>query len=139
GYDFLRFAANGGTQAQISGLVDWQQSTWNLGAGLFILNWKYIKDGSVSSGADAGWLDQMTYTIPSFYFTNWIMQANGDFQFNLNGTNGQRLFVESSADLASWTPLQTNTLGSSNYITITIPNALSSPYRFYRALHRNTP
>ena len=62
-FDFLTLELDG-TQpfAGISGNVDWQQRSVNVPAGTHTLQWHYSKDDSVSGGADAGWVDQVTVT-----------------------------------------------------------------------------
>lgn len=67
-YDFLRFYIDGSKQDQISGEVDWQQRTFALTAGTHQLRWEYSKDGSVSNGTDAGWLDNIALS-PAFAVT----------------------------------------------------------------------
>ena len=43
------------------GTRDWQQQTFAVANGSHTLKWTYAKDPSVSAGADAGWLDQVTF------------------------------------------------------------------------------
>lgn len=64
GYDYLRFTVDGVEQAGIAGIsgtVDWQQKLLNLDPGTHVLRWRYAKDGSVSSGSDAGWVDEVAF------------------------------------------------------------------------------
>jgi DUF971 family protein len=62
GYDHLRFQVNGVEQSgSISGTVAWQQKTVSIPAGAHTLRWLYTKDGSVSSGSDRGWVDQVEW------------------------------------------------------------------------------
>jgi len=63
GFDWLKFYYNGYLQdGSISGLdVAWQHKGWNVPAGIHTLRWSYEKDESLSSGADAGWLDQVVW------------------------------------------------------------------------------
>ena len=63
GYDYLTFYTNGVQADAISGDVDWNQETYSVSAGE-VLRWEYSKDGSVSDGQDAGWLDQVIFTPP---------------------------------------------------------------------------
>ena len=61
GYDYLRFYIDSVEQAgKISGNVDWQQKTFPIPAGSHTLKWQYSKDGSVNTGSDCGWVDQVT-------------------------------------------------------------------------------
>jgi len=66
GYDYLRFYLNGveqtGSLAKISGTVDWTQKTVSIPAGTNTVTWTYSKDGNVSSGSDAAWLDMVQYS-----------------------------------------------------------------------------
>jgi hypothetical protein len=65
-YDWLEFYLNGtiqgGDLARISGEVDWIQKTVPIPAGTNTVRWRYVKDGSLSDGADAAWLDTVVYT-----------------------------------------------------------------------------
>jgi len=56
-WDFLNFHIDGVLQNAISGTVDWRQQTYSLSAGAHVLRWTYMKDGSISVGSDAGWVD----------------------------------------------------------------------------------
>jgi hypothetical protein len=65
GYDYLEFYLNGVLQSgRISGIVDWQQSTFNLDTGNQTLRWRYVKDDYASSGQDRGWVDMVNF-VPS--------------------------------------------------------------------------
>ncbi|MBC8471715.1 MAG: hypothetical protein H8D56_19820 [Planctomycetes bacterium] len=62
GYDFLEFFIDGVLQDQISGLVDWHQMMYTVtDPGSHILEWRYVKDYSVSGGDDSGWIDRMEW------------------------------------------------------------------------------
>lgn len=56
--------------------------------------------------------------------------SGGNFNFTLEGQTGQRYAILSSADFVNWTPVQTNTLGSSP-LPISFP--ATNAVRFYRA------
>ncbi|MFB0525083.1 MAG: hypothetical protein ACETVZ_06045, partial [Phycisphaerae bacterium] len=57
------FYIDGVMQDRISGLlVDWQQKTYAIiTSGLHTLEWRYVKDKSVSDGSDCGWVDQVQW------------------------------------------------------------------------------
>ena len=57
----LSFALNGSVQAAISGEVDWQFQQFGIPPGTNILSWTYAKNSALSSGLDAGWLDQVSF------------------------------------------------------------------------------
>jgi autotransporter-associated beta strand protein len=65
-YDFLRFFLNGveqtGSLARIAGEVNWIQKTVSIPSGSTSVEWRYTKDGSVSNGSDAAWVDRLVYT-----------------------------------------------------------------------------
>jgi hypothetical protein len=60
--DYLRFYIDGSEQAAISGEVNWESRTFSLTAGDRTLRWAYRKNGSLSSGSDCGWIDDITVT-----------------------------------------------------------------------------
>ncbi len=69
GYDYLQFYIDDELQQGIAGSTgSWEQKTYTLTAGSHTLKWNYHKDGSVSSGADCGWVDQVQFT-PDTTFT----------------------------------------------------------------------
>src|SRR6185369_3813271 len=51
----------------------------------------------------------------------------------LHGTTGQRQVIQASTNLSSWTPVATNSSGTSLF-QLTESNALQFEQRFYRAL-----
>jgi hypothetical protein len=62
-YDRLRFIVNGTTVRHISGERAWATVTYTLpNAATYTLRWHYVKDYSISAGADTGWLDQVSIT-----------------------------------------------------------------------------
>ncbi len=65
-FDFLEFYVNGILQSgEISGEVDWQQKTVQLGTGNQTLRWRYTKDEIFNEGQDRAWLDQVSFTPAS--------------------------------------------------------------------------
>lgn len=60
-YDYLKFYIDDLVQnSGISGTVDWTQvSGIDIPSGTHTLRWTYSKDGSMSSGSDTGWVDQI--------------------------------------------------------------------------------
>lgn len=61
-YDFLEFYINGVRQARISGEVGWTVVTFPLDYGSNTVEWRYVKDGSVSRGLDRGFIDLIQFT-----------------------------------------------------------------------------
>lgn len=64
-YDYLQVLYNGNVLQEISGETDWQPVTVDLtGAATHTIRWNYSKDGSVSTGFDAGWVDEVNLLPP---------------------------------------------------------------------------
>ncbi|HPF37766.1 MAG TPA: M14 family zinc carboxypeptidase [Phycisphaerae bacterium] len=62
GYDWFRFYIDGEFVFQRSGTIGWTQYSTVLPEGDHILQWVYTKDGSVSSGSDTVWIDDLAMT-----------------------------------------------------------------------------
>jgi len=61
--DNLQVLVDGVLKAQISGNVDWTSKAFTItGTGSHMVKWQYAKNGSISSGSDAGWVDQVTWS-----------------------------------------------------------------------------
>jgi hypothetical protein len=58
--DFLRFAIDGVEQNSWAGETGWQTASFSVPAGEHTLSWTYTKDGSVVSGSDTAWLDEIS-------------------------------------------------------------------------------
>ncbi len=63
GGDFLRFRINGSIRATISGDTAWERLSFSLGTGLHTVSWIYSKNTSVSTGAAAGYVDQIEFEV----------------------------------------------------------------------------
>jgi subtilase family serine protease/methionine-rich copper-binding protein CopC len=61
-FDYLEFYVDGVKMDRISGETDWIKGNYELQNGTHTLTWKYSKDSTLSSGWDAGWLDNMVWT-----------------------------------------------------------------------------
>jgi hypothetical protein len=114
-YDWLRFYVDGVQQGQWSGTVDWTEASYPLTAGTRDLKWEYKKDGSVNSGSDCAWIDDIIFpasTAPNSFYPpqNFTATAGNGFvdlawQAPLTGTpTGYKIF-RNSALLATVTGL----------------------------------
>ncbi|NOY37102.1 MAG: T9SS type A sorting domain-containing protein [Chlorobi bacterium] len=65
-YDFLRFIIDGNEMGKWAGEIPWSIYGFPLPAGQHTLTWKYTKDGSVSKGYDASWIDYVVFPLYSF-------------------------------------------------------------------------
>ncbi|KKN49126.1 hypothetical protein LCGC14_0646000 [marine sediment metagenome] len=78
---------------QISGEVDWEQKTYSIGGGSYLVKWEYKKDSSLSSGSDCGWLDKVelildntiTITNPTSS-TTWTKGNPADITWTSTGS-----------------------------------------------------
>ena len=64
-YDFLIFSIDGVQLAQWSGTQSGNFST-PVSLGQHTLTWSYVKDGSVSTGSDAAWVDDVTIPLANY-------------------------------------------------------------------------
>jgi uncharacterized repeat protein (TIGR01451 family) len=133
GGDKLYFLTNNVAVTNISGTVDWQPVSQPIAPGQMVLRWNYVKDGNISSGADAGWLDQVTFIQTPITLNAPAMNSNGRFVFTVNGTTGQKLVLQNSTNLIRWTPLATNTI-TGGFINFTDVLATNFVNQFYRAM-----
>jgi|GEM_PF-1528213 len=133
GGDKLYFLTNNVAVTNISGVIDWQQVSQSIAPGQQVLRWDYIKDGNISSGSDAGWLDQVAFTPTPITLNAPKMTGSGSFVFTANGTAGQQLVLQSSTNLTQWMPLSTNTIISGG---INFTDTLATNYvnQFYRVM-----
>ncbi|HOF50008.1 MAG TPA: CARDB domain-containing protein, partial [Verrucomicrobiota bacterium] len=68
-YDYLEFYIGTARQDRISGSVDWQQKSFSVPVGSQTLKWRFMKDGSVSSGSDCGWVDKVEWSAARVTFS----------------------------------------------------------------------
>lgn len=61
-YDYGGFYIDGALQVERSGTVGWTSASYSLSAGAHTLEWRYDKDGSLSSGSDAMFVDDVVVT-----------------------------------------------------------------------------
>lgn len=60
--DPVRFYIDGMQQNQISGETGWTYQSYNLASGSHSLRWTYSTDGSILTGSNAGWVDNVQFT-----------------------------------------------------------------------------
>jgi hypothetical protein len=65
-YDYLRFYINDVEIENWSGNLPWREVTFPVFAGINEFRWTYTKDGTVSKGEDAVWIDNVLFPKGSF-------------------------------------------------------------------------
>ncbi len=64
-YDKLSYVLDGVVKESISGTTAWALRSVSIPSGAHRIQWTYKKDSSISTGADAGWLDTVTLRNPA--------------------------------------------------------------------------
>ncbi|MFM2082107.1 MAG: hypothetical protein RL380_798 [Verrucomicrobiota bacterium] len=147
GFDYLEFYTNNVLQTgRLSGTAGtWEQKNYYLPGGAQTLRWRYMKDSSVSSGSDRGWVDEVSFVpdvpfrllTPQFAGTNLQLQlASTTTNLLATGQTGRlQFYFTTNVALAfsNWT-LLTNAVTLSNGVlklSTTVPT--NAPSRFFRA------
>lgn len=82
-YDRLRFLVNYGEVDDISGSVGWTTYTYIAqSSGNYTFEWDYMKDSSVSTGADTGWIDDVRVERVNPQFIPGDCDLNGEVAVN---------------------------------------------------------
>ena len=150
GWDYLEFYTNSVLQSgRISGEVGWQQKTYFLPGGSQTLRWRYLKDDSLSSGLDSGWVDEVRFA-PDVPLQFLPLQLNGNqlqlrlgsaTTATLEAAQAGRIRFYSSADLslpfASWTLVATPLVFTNGVLELNGLNPTNAAQIFFRA--RQTP
>lgn len=149
-FDFLEFAlsaTNSGSiptvLAAISGARDWELRSFPIPAGPQTMIWTYRKDGSVSAGEDAGWLDQVQFTpLPPLQLIAPHWSADGNFTLgsgperNLQLEDLARIEIQATTNFYDWITLSGVCTLTNGALRICDPDALNHPQRFYRVIER---
>lgn len=120
-YDFLSFYLDGVLQSgSISGDVGWQKRTNSIGSGAHTAKWRYMKDAWASSGADAGWLDEVHF-VPDSQAP--LVETPPVSRTNVAGTTATFTIVASSKSplFFQWRKNETNLFNSGNMSGVTTP------------------
>ena len=68
-YDYLRFYEDGVEITSWAGSIGWSQYNHLTSSSSHTFKWCYTKDGSVSSGSDAAWVDEIVAGLTSVVYT----------------------------------------------------------------------
>ena len=148
GGDFLRFLVDDVAVAAISGTKQpWTAVTNRVeGSGTHVLRWEYVKNGSLASSADAGWVDDIVWAgdtpAPAFAPSIVDLSAGEDvFGITFLGERGIPYRVDAKTNLsdAAWAPLAgapTETGETNGVFRFRVDVALppDQPAAFYRVV-----
>jgi hypothetical protein len=117
GFDYLRFLFDGVEQTgAISGESGWMQKVYTIASGVHTLRWAYDKDGSVSRGSDAGWLDSVTFiqgsercpnNIDPVIDGNVVYTGTEACEASVSITTGPTVTIATGADVVYKAPVVT--------------------------------
>lgn len=107
-------------RGRLSGSTNWTPVNVSLPAGTRIIRWKYVKNGSISTGADAGWVDGIQFgpavpvitsassiAGPVGYPLNYdIVATNNPTSYNQTGTLPPGMFFSPTIHLITGFPSQ---------------------------------
>jgi hypothetical protein len=114
-----------------------------------LLNWTSFSTNTLPPGGSVQIVDpnatstQRTYravplagSAPPSPLLSGFKTGNGIFSFVLNGPAGSNYVIQTSTDLAHWTPFSTNTVSPDGSVVI-VDLTPTSPQKFYRAASFN--
>jgi hypothetical protein len=138
-FDLLKFFVDGVLEHQWSGEAGWATHTFPMVAGTHTVEWRYVKDMSLSDGADAAYLDNVT--LPLVVANSAVFQAHLDIGqlpdgttfVDLTGQPGQTYVFQASADMVNWDSFSTNTAVGGFARAVDLSSTIK-PRHYYRAL-----
>ena len=124
GYDFLKFYIDGVLQnSSWSGTVVWSQNSYTVTAGSHTFKWTYSKDGSVSSGSDTAWVDNIVFPTAADSTAPTITSVSSD-KTNGSYKAGEIIDIDVTfSEAVTSTGNVTVTLDTGRTCTFTVSNA----------------
>ncbi|HON18111.1 MAG TPA: M14 family zinc carboxypeptidase [Salinivirgaceae bacterium] len=124
-YDKFKFFIDNVEKTSLSGEVNWTEKSFAVTAGQHTLRWEYSKDGSVSNGQDAAWIDFIS--IPGLNTIQNPIPSVSPRQVNLSTDNAQGSFNIGITNIGSGTLNYATTIENAASITwLTLGNAIGS-------------
>lgn len=90
-YDYLKFYVDNNLQDQWSGTVAWSEASFLISPGIHTFKWEYYKDGSVSTGSDACWVDYITFPpaqLEALYYSDTTYYCQADIVYFYDNSVG---------------------------------------------------
>lgn len=137
-YDFLIFYIDGIKIAEWTGEVDWSREAFTVTPGIHTFKWSYKKDDFMASGADAAWIDFVTFppngTIQCVSDAGTIATQNNptinENTFTIEIINANYLNDDEHTQAFIYINNLTNKIeGIANSTTLTLP--LGGDYQIY--------
>jgi hypothetical protein len=103
GYDYLKFYIDANEIDSWSGNIDWELKTYPVTIGEHTFRWEYSKDGSVTSGYDCGWIDDIVFPLSGNSSVSILYVPVTELNFNnieLNVPVSQDLVVRNLGTVA---------------------------------------
>lgn len=110
-YDFLRFYINNTKVGEWSGTVAWAKASFPVTSGVKTFKWEYMKDGTVSSGQDKAWIDNIVFPPPAVT-TAWA----GSNMSICAGNTAQLNGIASNYTTLSWSTSGTGSFSNANIL-----------------------
>lgn len=91
--DLLSFDVDGIELTAVSGDIDWENRSFDLGPGTHTISWAYSKNDSGSDLDDCGWVDNLTLSAPPepptayFEFSPSVGDVSTVFEFDASGSH----------------------------------------------------
>ena len=76
-FDFFTTYLDGVLKYRWSGSTSWYKSELTIPVGTHTVKWEYVKDSLLSSGQDAGWVDNVVFTPAAAYLLTASKTGNG--------------------------------------------------------------
>lgn len=136
-FDYLEVWVDGVRHSRISGNTSWALVNLNLGFGTHTIEWRYVKDGSVSSNLDRGFVDQITFTNANSLYAGLISGnqriCSGSVPASYTSTASPQVY--SASGYYQWQYSTNNStwynIGGANGLSYT-PTAGLTTRRYYR-------
>ena len=148
GWDKLFFKVDNQEKGVWSGDIGWTQASFELTPGTHRLEWSYTKDGSVSSGSDCAWIDNIVFpaahiitlaaeVIPSS-FALYPNPNKGSFSMDLPEEDCDIIVTNSVGQVMhqvkghGLTTLNLNELGKGLYFVTVKSTSISTTQKFIK-------
>jgi len=102
-YDYFYFILDGQEMGAWSGEIDWSEEAFVIPSGSHTMEWKYEKDGYMTSGSDCAWIDYVIMPVIAGLDPAQVCLNQEEFSFQIEqgdtGTQILEITNEGEADL----------------------------------------